>query len=92
MTQTTPANSPRLIGGTKGSHLIVAPFAGAPGTAIYVEAETDGRPFFIIPWNGKVLIGTTDISYSGDLDDVRSMASEIDYLLRETNRVIPEAS
>jgi glycerol-3-phosphate dehydrogenase len=63
-------DSPRLIGGTKGSHLIVAPFAGAPDTAIYVEAETDARPFFIIPWNGNYLIGTTDIRYDGDLDDV----------------------
>src|SRR6266850_1787233 len=64
------ADSPRLIGGTKGSHIIVAPFPGAAATAIYIEAETDGRPFFIIPWNGKYLIGTTDIRYEGDLDDV----------------------
>ncbi len=91
LTQATPASSPRLIGGTKGSHIIVAPFAGAPAPAIYVEAETDGRPFFIIPWNGKVLIGTTDISYSGDLNGVQIDGGEIDYLLRETNRVIPEA-
>ena len=91
LTQTTPASSPRLIGGTKGSHIIVAPFPDAPAAAIYVEAETDGRPFFIIPWNGKVLIGTTDISYSSDLDRVRIDGGEIDYLLRETNRVIPEA-
>ena len=85
------ANSPRLIGGTKGSHIIVAPFAGAPDTAIYVEAETDARPFFIIPWNGNYLIGTTDIRYDGDLDHVRIETEEIDYLLRETNRVIPKA-
>jgi glycerol-3-phosphate dehydrogenase len=85
-------NSPRLIGGTKGSHLIVAPFAGAPETAIYVEAEADRRPFFIIPWNGKYLIGTTDIRYEGDLDLVRINSDEIDYLLRETNRAIPKAN
>jgi glycerol-3-phosphate dehydrogenase len=84
-------DSPRLIGGTKGSHLIVAPFAGAPDTAIYVEAETDARPFFIIPWNGNYLIGTTDIRYDGDLDDVEIETDEIAYLLRETNRVIPKA-
>ena len=81
------ASCPRLIGGTKGSHIIVAPFPGAPATAIYVEAETDGRPFFIIPWNGKYLIGTTDIRHEGDLDDVQISGDEIDYLLRETNRV-----
>jgi glycerol-3-phosphate dehydrogenase len=81
----------RLIGGTKGSHLIVAPFAGAPENAVYVEAETDRRPFFIIPWNGNYLIGTTDLRYDGDLDHVRIETEEIEYLLRETNRVIPTA-
>jgi glycerol-3-phosphate dehydrogenase len=84
-------DSPRLIGGTKGSHLIVAPFPCAPDIAIYVEAETDRRPFFIIPWNGNYLIGTTDIRYDDDVDHVRIEAEEIEYLLRETNRVIPEA-
>lgn len=82
----------RLIGGTKGSHLIVAPFAGASPTALYVEAETDGRPFFIVPWNGKYLIGTTDIRFEGDLDKVQIEAHEINYLMRETNRVIPVAN
>jgi glycerol-3-phosphate dehydrogenase len=85
------SNSPRLIGGTKGSHMIVAPFPGAPRTAIYVEAQTDQRPFFIIPWNRNYLIGTTDIPYDDDLDQVPVYGKEIDYLLRETNRVIPAA-
>jgi glycerol-3-phosphate dehydrogenase len=92
LAQASSEKSPRLIGGTKGSHIIVAPFAGAPDTAIYVEAETDRRPFFIIPWNGNRLIGTTDIRYDGDLDKVAIESAEIDYLLRETNRVIPKAN
>lgn len=85
------ADAPRLIGGTKGSHIIVPPFAGAPVKAIYVEASTDQRPFFIIPWNGNYLIGTTDTLYEGDLDRVQIDEEEIEYLLRETNRVIPYA-
>ena len=84
--------SPQLIGGTKGSHIIVAPFKGAPACAIYVEAETDRRPFFIIPWNGNYLIGTTDTRYHGDLDHVQIESEEIEYLLRETNRIIPAAN
>jgi glycerol-3-phosphate dehydrogenase len=84
-------SSPRLIGGTKGSHLIVAPFCGAPRTAMYVEAESDRRPFFIIPWDGKYLIGTTDIRFEGNLDKVQIHDDEIDYLLQETNRVLPDA-
>ncbi|MCM3905398.1 MAG: glycerol-3-phosphate dehydrogenase [Pyrinomonadaceae bacterium] len=86
---TSELASKRLIGGTKGSHIIVGSFSGAPSTALYVEAETDNRPFFIIPWDGKYLIGTTDIRFTGDLDRVEIDDDEIDYLLRETNRVIP---
>jgi len=86
-----PGTKDRLIGGTKGSHIIVGPFPGATSNAIYIEAESDGRPFFIIPWNGNYLIGTTDIRFNGDPDDAQIETSEIDYLLRETNRVIPSA-
>jgi len=86
-----PASGKRLIGGTKGSHIIVGCFDGAPRDAFYVEAAADGRPFFIIPWHGQYLIGTTDIRYDGDLDEVRASDEEVDYLLTETNRVFPQA-
>ena len=82
----------RMIGGTKGSHLIVDPFPGAPQTALYVEAQEDGRPYFIVPWNGRYLIGTTDIRYEDDLDYVEASEEEINYMVEETNRVIPEAN
>jgi glycerol-3-phosphate dehydrogenase len=83
----------RMIGGTKGSHLVVDPFPGAPaGEALYAEARADGRPYFIVPWNGRYLIGTTDIRYEGDLDLVVADDEEIDYLIEETNNVIPEAN
>ena len=81
----------RMIGGTKGSHLIVSRFPGAPKDALYVEAQADHRPFFIIPWDNKYLIGTTDTRYEGDLDRVEADEKEIAYLLEETNRVIPGA-
>ena len=88
----TAATSPqRLVGGTKGSHIIVGHFDGAPHDAFYVEAEADGRPFFIIPWNGQYLIGTTDIRYDDSLESIRASRSEVEYLLAETNRVFPQA-
>ena len=88
---TTGQQMPELIGGTKGSHIVVSPFEGAPRDAFYVEAESDGRPFFILPWNDLFLIGTTDIRYDGDLSNVRASRKEVDYLLAETNRVFPHA-
>ena len=87
-----PKTTPRLIGGTKGSHIVVGRFEGAPKDAFYVEAAADGRPFFIIPWNDQYLIGTTDIRYDEDLDQIRASGAEVDYLLDETNRVFPHAS
>lgn len=82
----------RLISGTKGSHLIVAAFPGAPNEALYVEAE-DSRPYFIVPWRGHYLIGTTESDYShGDLDRVRASAEEIEYLIASTNHLIDGAS
>ena len=83
---------PQLIGGTKGSHIVVPKFDGAPTDAFYVEAASDGRPIFIIPWNGLYLVGTTDIRYDGNLDTVRASRDEVDYLLAEVNRVFPAAA
>ena len=86
-----PVESPRLIGGTKGSHLVVPPFPTAPANAIYLEARSDGRPMFIIPWNGKYLIGTTDVRFEGNPDEVRCEPWEVDYLLSEANLAFPKA-
>ncbi len=85
-----PPNGP-LIGGTKGSHLVVEPFPGAPREAVYSEAVEDGRPYFVVPWSGRYLIGTTDTRYDGDLDDVVATDDEIAYLIGETNRLFPGA-
>ncbi|MEB3882032.1 glycerol-3-phosphate dehydrogenase [Lyngbya sp. CCY1209] len=87
----SPLSQKRHIGGTKGSHIIVDPFPGAPETSLYVEAKSDGRPFFIVPWLGMYLIGTTDIYFNENLDAIKADDDEIDYLLRETNGIIPTA-
>jgi len=86
-----PVETSRLIGGTKGSHIVVPAFPGASKNAIYLEAQSDGRPLFIIPWNGNYLIGTTDVRFEEDPDAVRSESWEIDYLLAETNCAFPGA-
>lgn len=90
-TAPAPIGDTQRIGGTKGSHIIVDAFPGAPGAAFYVEALSDNRPFFILPFLGRYLIGTTDIRFDGDLDRVKASDAEIDYLLKETNKVFPTA-
>jgi glycerol-3-phosphate dehydrogenase len=80
-----------LIGGTKGSHIVVPPFPGAPHDALYFEARADGRAIFVIPWNGNYLIGTTDIRFDQPPDSVQADDDEITYLVNETNALIPSA-
>ena len=81
----------QYMGGTKGCHIVVGEFDGAPDSALYVEAKADGRPYFIIPWNDQFLIGTTDIRYEGDPGEVTASKAEVDYLLAEANHVFPAA-
>ncbi len=90
--QVQPIGQTLKIGPTKGSHIVVAPFPGMPlESALYVEAQSDGRPFFLVPWLGQVLIGTTDLHYSNSLNHIKANNDEIDYLICETNLIIPTA-
>jgi glycerol-3-phosphate dehydrogenase len=81
----------RLIGGTKGSHLVVRPFSGAPSTGVYYEAVSDGRAILVLPWHDRYIIGTTDRYFSGDPGAVVADDAEVEYLLAETNRLLPSA-
>ncbi|MBT8084237.1 MAG: glycerol-3-phosphate dehydrogenase [Woeseia sp.] len=82
---------PRLMGGTKGSHIVINTFAGGPQDALYVEAASDGRPVFMIPWNGQYLIGTTDLRYDGDARDARASIEEVEYLLETVKKLFPDS-
>ncbi|MFQ5707719.1 MAG: glycerol-3-phosphate dehydrogenase [bacterium] len=82
----------KRMGGTKGSHILLPKFSQGPKHALYLPAHQDGRPFFIIPWRDYYWVGTTDIRYEGELDQVQASQREIDYLLKEVNFVFPGAN
>ncbi len=77
-----------LIGGTKGSHLVVE-WPDGPRHAVFAPAKEDGRPIFILPWYHYTLIGTTDLRFAGAPDDARCTPAELEYLLAEVNRLFP---
>jgi glycerol-3-phosphate dehydrogenase len=81
-----------LMGGTKGTHLIVDPFPGAPSTGIYAEARIKHRPFFVVPWNDAYLVGTTDTRYTGNLDYLSATDEEIEWMVQEVNTLFPDAN
>ena len=79
-----------MVGGVRGSHIVLARFPGAPTTALYSEAA-DGRPFFVLPWNDQVLVGTTEVADTSDPGKTAPSADEIDYLVRSVAQLFPKA-
>jgi glycerol-3-phosphate dehydrogenase len=77
-----------MVGGVRGSHIVLPRFAGAPDAAVYTEAM-DKRPIFVIPWNEQVLVGTTEVSDQSDPGKVQHTQEEIDYLWRSLLRLFP---
>ncbi|HTE20512.1 MAG TPA: glycerol-3-phosphate dehydrogenase/oxidase, partial [Armatimonadota bacterium] len=84
-----PNPPPRLIGGTWGTHLVLPAHPTGPKGALYAAARKDGRPFFLLPWDGRLLVGTTDVPFEGDPDRLQVQDWEVEYLLRETNFLFP---
>jgi glycerol-3-phosphate dehydrogenase len=82
-----PTDEP-LVGGVRGSHIVLPLFDGAPKAAVYTEA-VDGRPIFIIPWAGQLLVGTTEVKDNNNPDRVAPNGEEIAYLLQSFRRLFP---
>ncbi|GAB3908237.1 FAD-dependent oxidoreductase [Larkinella knui] len=71
---------------SKGVHIIVPGELMPSDAAILVPKTDDGRVVFIIPYNGKLMIGTTETeSELGESEPVVERA-EVDYLLSYVNR------
>ncbi len=73
----------------KGTHLVMP--ALLTDEALLLTAKSDGRVFFMIPWYGMTLVGTTDADYRGDLDHVVVEQKEVAYLLAEANHYLKTA-
>jgi glycerol-3-phosphate dehydrogenase len=82
--------SEAMIGGLRGSHIVVPRFAGAPHNAVYAEAS-DGRPVFLVPWNGQLLFGTTEVRDSADPGQTQPSANELEYLVTSFRGLFPSA-
>ncbi len=79
-----------MLGGMRGSHIVMSRFSGSPNSAVYTEA-LDGRPIFVLPWNDQVLVGTTEVADSGDPGRAAPSPEEINYLVRSVAQLFPKA-
>lgn len=79
-----------MLGCVRGSHIVLPRFPGSPNTAVYAEA-TDGRPFFVIPWNDQILVGTTEVADTSDPGKTVPSEEEIAYLVKSLAQLFPKA-
>ena len=74
---------------TKGTHLVI-PRASEQAHVLF--AKRDGRLFFVLPWNGYTMVGTTDTDYAGDPGDAVASEDDVEYLRSEAAHAFPNAS
>ena len=70
---------------SRGTHVTLPPEALPLDHAGAIVPAGGGRTIFVLPWLGRVLVGTTDSDYEGDVDHVRPAGDDIDYLLGAVN-------
>jgi glycerol-3-phosphate dehydrogenase len=71
----------------KGAHLVFADI-GLKSALFLQSKKGDGRIFFVLPWEGYTVVGTTETLYQGDPDVMAVDPSEVDYLLDNVNEFL----
>ena len=66
---------------TSGIHIIVSRDKLPLEHTLAVEHPVDRRNLYMIPWENRVLVGTTDNFFHGDKDHLFPNRSQVDYLL-----------
>jgi len=71
----------------QGSHLLLPPLLDQ---YFYLEAPQDKRAVFVLPWKGRLLVGTTEKAFSGAPEKTTCSAEERDYLLATLRHYFPQ--
>lgn len=71
---------------SKGAHIVL------PGSSVNSEAgiilKTPVSVLFVIPWEDKWIVGTTDTEYTGDRNEPLANREDVDYILAQANRIL----
>ncbi|MEZ5498182.1 MAG: FAD-dependent oxidoreductase [Steroidobacteraceae bacterium] len=71
----------------QGAHVLVD--VADPGGYYYVESPRDGRAVFVMPWQGRLLVGTTELRYRASPDRVAPSVAEKHYLVKVLAHYFP---
>ncbi len=87
MSTLTPGKHAKNLIRSKGIHLLTRPLTQKYAVAVL----TEHGHFFILPWRGYSILGTTDTVYKGDPDAFRVTEKDITDFLEVINKGYPAA-
>ncbi len=82
-----PDNKP-IIAPSQGVHLVLDKEFLPGDSAIMVPHTDDGRVLFAVPWNGKVVVGTTDTPVDSPELEPKAMEEEIEFILKHASQYL----
>ena len=82
------AKLPHAVRPSQGVHLVVDASFWPGASALLVPHTQDGRVLFAVPWQGKVLLGTTDTPRPQVDWEPQALESEIDQILQEAAKYL----
>lgn len=89
-TLSQPVDAKKRMRPLRGSHLVVQQHKLPVAQAVVINHPVDGRPVFVYPWEGAVVIGTTDLDHHENLNFEPHIADEeTAYLLQAAAHVFP---
>lgn len=74
----------------RGSHLVFSREDLPLNAAVTMLHPRDNRALFAIPWENRILIGTTDLDHDRYEDETCITSAEVDYLLEAVQHTFPD--
>ena len=81
----------KIITSSQGVHIVLDKHFLPGDAAVMIPKTDDGRVLFAVPWNNKVIIGTTDTPVEEYSCEPKPKKEEIDFLLAHTAKYLVKA-
>jgi glycerol-3-phosphate dehydrogenase len=85
------ADTPKKLRPSKGIHIVTPSEKFRNQTAVLIPSLGEQRFLFVIPWQGRTVIGTTDTDYEGGLDEPLAEPDEVNRVIESAARAFPAA-
>ncbi|SGZ50753.1 CIC11C00000000983 [Sungouiella intermedia] len=79
---------PRMVVPSSGVHVVLPEYYGPTSMGLLDPSTSDGRVMFFLPWQGKVLAGTTDTPLKSVPENPVPTEEEIQDILNELQKYI----